>query len=411
MILRNEVMNTIKGIFENFGYSYIETPILNPAETILGKYGTEGDQLTYTWMDRGERQIALPYDLTVPFARYVAANWRELPMPFKRYQIQRVWRAEKPQKGRLREFYQCDIDIIGTKSLLVEAEVAKIITLVFDKLKINDIKIKFNSRKILNEVLTRFGVEKEKAIDVIRIIDKLDKIGNDEVVNELKDIGVSDSKNLMKILSPEKDLVNTLNKFKDYNISEVSEFLKYCEDLGVDEKNLKFDPTLARGLDYYTGLIFEVVSESSDFGTICAGGRYDNLCAMFSDQDFSGMGVAFGFERIMLIVKEMQKERIATATSKALVTIFKDETKEDSLLIYKLLINGGIASEIYFQADKLGKQIAFADKKKIPFVIIQGPNEKEKNEVVIKRLDSGIEKNISLNQLTVYIKNFYELDN
>src|SRR3989344_3611647 len=330
MMRRNVVMEIIRKTFEQFGYSPIETPIICPAETILGKYGEEGDRLTYSFKDRGNRLIALPYDLTVPFARFVAANYQDLPLPFKRYQIQRVWRAEKPQKGRLREFYQCDIDIIGSKSLICEAEIAKIIVSVFERLRIPNITIKVNSRRLMNAILQSFGIDQNDSLAVIRIIDKIAKIGKEAVISELRKMGIDNAEKIIATLTPEGTNKSTLEKISKYDIAELKEFLSYCTDLGVPEKNIQIDPTLARGLDYYTGLTFEVISEDADFGSICAGGRYDNLCGLFSDKDFSGVGVAFGFERIMLLLEQLKITGNGKAPSQVIVTIFDENSVKDA---------------------------------------------------------------------------------
>lgn len=406
MLRRNFVMGVIQKTFEQFGYSPIETPILCPAETILGKYGEEGDRLTYAFEDKGGRRIALPYDLTVPFARYVAANYPDLPIPFKRYQIQRVWRAEKPQKGRLREFYQCDIDIIGTKSLIAEAEIAKVIVEVFTKIGINNFVIKVNSRRLMNAILESFEIPEEKRIPVIRIIDKLAKIGQEAVIEELQKIEIENAQKILEILNVGVSNVEALEKLKKFNTSELEEFFRYCKNLSLDDKYLRFDPALARGLDYYTGLTFEVISLDEDFGSICGGGRYDNLCSMFCNQDFSGVGVAFGFERIMLLLEKMDLSKSITS-SEVLVTLFDESSVEDALGIYSMLVDADIPSEIYFEPEKLAKQFKYADKKNINFVIIRGPDEKEKNELTIKRMDNGKQKVVPLGQLVSYIKNYY----
>ena len=408
MMRRNVVMEIIRKTFEQFGYSPIETPIICPAETILGKYGEEGDRLTYSFKDRGGRLIALPYDLTVPFARFVAANYQDLPMPFKRYQIQRVWRAEKPQKGRLREFYQCDIDIIGSKSLICEVEIAKIIVSVFERLRIPNITIKVNSRRLMNAILQSFGIDQNDSLAVIRIIDKIAKIGKEAVISELRKMGIDNAEKIIATLTPEGTNKSTLEKISEYDIAELKEFLSYCTDLGVPEKNLQIDPTLARGLDYYTGLTFEVISGDADFGSICAGGRYDNLCGLFSDKDFSGVGVAFGFERIMLLLEQLKIAGNGKAPSQVLVTIFDENSVKDALQTYSKLIEANIATEIYIEPDKLSKQFKFADKKQIPFVLIQGPEEREKQEITIKRLQNGKQKTIPVNQLVSYLSNYYE---
>lgn len=395
MLQRNAVMDKMRKVFEQFGYTPLETPILSPAETILGKYGDEGDQLTYTFTDRGDRKLALPYDLTVPFARYFAANYRELPIPFKRYQMQRVWRAERPQKGRLREFYQCDIDVIGSADLLCEAEAAKIISVVFDRIGIKNITIKFNSRRLLNDVLRAMAVRDELVLPVIRIIDKLDKIGLDAVIAELQDLGVANAAELMNVLKPAATNDGTLQNLAAYDTAEVREFLKLCRDFGIAEGVLRLDPTLARGLDYYTGIIIETVSADSDFGTICAGGRYDNLTGAFSKESFSGMGVSFGFERIMLLLEEKGAFADVGATSKVLITRFDENSTDDVLDLLGRMIDADIPAEMYLGNEKLGAQIKYADKKGIPAVAIIGPEEKAKSTVTLKWLQSGEQQELA----------------
>ena len=405
MAKRNLVMSKIRQIFERFGYDSIETPIINPAETILGKYGVEGDKLTYSFKDNGDRDIALPYDLTVPFARFVAANWSKLPIPFKRYQIQRVWRADKPQKGRQREFYQCDIDIIGSKSLICEAEVTKVITTLFSELGFSKFVIKLNSRRLLNSILYKFGIE--DAAGVIRIIDKLAKIGKEATIEMLTEIGVDKAEELMELLTPENSNEETFKKLAAFDTSELSEFFSLCENMKVPLERLQFDPSLARGLDYYTGISFEVYSDEAPFGALCAGGRYDDLCSMFCDQDFSGVGVAFGFARIMLGLEEMGKLDDIRLSSEVLVTIFDDKSISDSLSIYSDLTDAGINSEVYFEPSKLVKQFKYANKKGIPFVVIMGPDEKAKGAVMVKNMATGKQKNVPVGQLSSYLTNYF----
>lgn len=407
MSKRNVVMEKIKEIFSRYGYDPIETPILNPAETILGKYGEEGDRLTYNFEDNGKRRLALPYDLTVPFARYFAANWQELPLPFKRYQIQRVWRGEKPTKGRLREFYQCDIDVIGTESLIAEAEIARVITSVFAELGFKNFQIKTNSRRLMNDILSAFDVPKEKAMEAMRVIDKLEKIGEAAVIELLEKLEIANEKVLLTALKPEATTKETLEKLKNYDTSEIKTLLNYCNALGVPEERIDFDPSLARGLDYYTGIIYEVVSsDNPELGSLCAGGRYDNLCGLFCKESFSGMGVAFGFERIMIAMQERGDFDDLTLNSQILVTLFDEDSTNDSLKLYRLLTEAGLKSEIYFEPEKLKKQFKYADKKQIPFVVIQGPEEKQKNEVTVKSMQSGKQKTIPVSQLITYLKSY-----
>ncbi len=401
MAKRNLVMEKIKNIFARFGYDPIETPILNPAETILGKYGEEGDRLTYSFEDNGKKRLALPYDLTVPFARYFAANWQTLPLPFKRYQIQRVWRAEKPQKGRLREFYQCDIDIIGTESLIAEAEIARVIATVFEELNFKNFKIKINSRRLMNDILNSFGIT-ENEMEVMRIIDKLAKIGQEAVQVELTKLGVENPVELLDLIQQ-----NSIEKLENFDTSEVENFLEYCKNLGISEEVIEFTPSLARGLDYYTGIIFEVVSKDNpELGSLCGGGRYDNLCGLFSKEPFSGVGVAFGFERLMIAMEERGEFENLTLNSQILVTIFDEKTIENSLKIYELLTTAGLNTEIYFEPEKLKKQFKYADRKKIPFVIVQGPDEKAQNQVTVKSLQSGKQKTISIDQLITFFNGY-----
>lgn len=404
MAKRNLVMSKISRIFERFGYDTIETPIINPAETILGKYGEEGDRLTYSFKDNGNRNIAMPYDLTVPFARLVAANWSTLPIPFKRYQIQRVWRADKPQKGRQREFYQCDVDIIGSKSLICEAEITKVIFTLFSELGFNKFIIKVNSRRLLNNILDKFGIK--DAISVIRIIDKLDKIGKNATTKMLEEIGVDNANELLTLLSPEKNNNETFKKLSTFDTNELREFFILCASLKIPPERIQFDPSLARGLDYYTGISFEVYSEEAPFGALCAGGRYDELCSMFCDKDFSGVGVAFGFERIMLGMEAIGKLNDVKLSSKVLVTIFDDASISDSLNIYSELTNAGINSEVYFEPAKLSKQFKYADKKEIPFVIIIGTDEKLRDEVTIKNMKTGKQKTLPIKQICSYFNNY-----
>lgn len=397
MAKRNLVMSKIRRVFEKYGYDTIETPIIAPAETILGKYGDDGDRLTYNFEDAGERRIALPYDLTVPFARLVAANYSNLPMPFKRYQIQRVWRAEKPQKGRLREFYQCDIDVIGTRSLIAEAEITKVMVDIFKELGFENFKVKVNSRRLMNAILESLGLDGDSAA-VIRAIDKMDKIGREGVTEELEKLEVRDSviEGLFEVFES--------GDFSEFDTSEIDEFLKLCSEFDIEEKYIEFDPFLARGLDYYTGITYEVVCDDVDLGALCGGGRYDDLCGLFCKEDFSGVGVAFGFERIMLALDQMERLSDVPLNSEVLVTLF-DES-EDALRVFNILTEAGINSEVYFEPAKLSKQFKYANKKNISFVVTRGPDERKNDEVTIKVMDTGKQKTLPINQLTSYIKGY-----
>jgi histidyl-tRNA synthetase len=400
MVKRLRVMNTFRSIFERFGYDTIETPVIEYAETILGKYGEEGDQLTYTFEDRGGRNIALRYDQTVPTARFVAQYAHDLPIPFKRYQISRVWRADKPQRGRYREFYQCDIDIIGTESLVADAEIAKVIYTCFQELGFKEFTIKINTRRLTNAFLQKCGVSEEMCIPVIRELDKLDKIGVDGVKKQFESIGLTTKMidQIFEIVSIQGDNREKLQKINMPECAEISEFLDLTEDFKIPETFIEVDFSLARGLDYYTGIIFEVVVSKPDIGSLCGGGRYDDLCSLFTKQKFPGTGIAFGFERIVLVMDELGMFDDITLNAQVLVAIFDKESMGSSIQIYNQLLDAGVNSEIYIQPDKLAKQYKYADKKEIPYVIIQGPDEKAENKVTLKNMLTGEQSCIDISE-------------
>ena len=400
-------MEIIRKTFEQFGYSPIEAPIIYSDGKSLDNYGKEEDRLSYSFKDRGVGRI-LPHDLNLPFARFVKANYQKLPIPFKRYQIQRVWQAESEQKYHLREFYQCAIDIIGAKSLICEAEVVRIIIEVFERLHIPGIKIKVNSSRLIKNILQSFGLSKNNSLAVMRIISRIPEIGENAVIAELQKIGLNNAEKIIAALSPEETNKSTLKKNSSYGITELEEFLSYCNSLDVPEKNLQIDPTLMSGLNYYTGLIFEVISEKADFGSICTGGHYEDLYGLFSDKEVSGVGVAFGFERIMILLEQLKIFSSGGSPSQVLITLLDENSVNEELKIYNKLIEANIAAEIYLEPDELSKQFKFADKKQIPFIIIRGPEEQKEGEVKVKRMQNGKQKTMPVSQLISYLSNYYE---
>ena len=407
MAKRHLVMDRIKSVFVNFGYSAIETPAMEYAETFLGKYGDEGSRLTYTFKDKGGREVALRFDQTVPFARFVATYHKALPMPFKRYQISPVWRADRPGKARYREFYQCDIDIIGTKSLLAEGEIAKVMTRVFEVLGFREFVIKYNSRRLINSILTALNVPRGKQVEVIRILDKLGRIGRAGVEKELAPhLSGETTQRLLDIITREGSNEEKIGWLQAYDIREIEGFLGICDAFVVPKEKLVFDASLARGLDYYTGIVFEAFLTHVDLGAVCAGGRYDSLCSMFSRERFSGVGVAFGFDRIMLAMDERDMFRDTRLNSRVLVTYFDEATLPNSLRILNDLQTANINAEIYFEPEKLGKQLRYAHKKEIPFVVMCGPDERERGEATIKVMKTGKQKTIPQSQLTAYLNGY-----
>jgi histidyl-tRNA synthetase len=407
MAKRQFVMEKIKSVFVNFGYNTIETPAIEYAETLLGQYGDEDSKLTYTFKDKGGREIALRYDQTVPFARFVAAHNKNLPMPFKRYQISQVWRADKPGKGRYREFYQCDVDIIGTGSLLAEGEVAKVVNRVFEVLGFDLFMIDFNSRRLMNSILTGLDVPPKKQRETIRVLDKLGRIGHEGVAKELTSLLRKPALDkLLDIVTVRGSNEEKIAYLREYDTREISDFLEICEAFGIPGKRLVFDLSLARGLDYYTGIVIEAFLQNVDIGAVCAGGRYDGLCSLFSQERFSGVGVAFGFDRIMLAMEELDMFLNVKLNSRVLVTYFDESTLKNSLRILSDLQSSGINAEIYFEPEKLGKQLKYADKNEIPFVVICGPDEIQRGEATIKVMKTGKQKKIPQNQLTAYLNGY-----
>ncbi len=407
MAKRQYVMDKIRQVFINFGYDAIETPAIEYAKTILGKYGDEGNKLTYRFKDNGDRDICLRYDQTVPTARVVAANWQNLPMPFKRYQIGRVWRADKPAKGRYREFYQCDVDIIGSTSLVADAEIAAIMSKVFSSLGFQEFEIKFNSRRLMNTILDDLKVAQDQHNAVIRVVDKLEKIGPDKVIAELsKFIPKETAEKVMAALNIKGSNDEKLSELSAFDTSEIENFISFAKGFGVEEKNLVFDPSIARGLDYYTGVVYEVVLPKVPIGSVCAGGRYDDLCSMFTKEKFSGVGIAFGFDRIVVAMEELGLLNEVGLNSNALVTVFDDESVATSQSILVDLQAAGINAEMYPEPAKIGKQFKYADKKEIPFVVICGPDEAAKGEVTIKVMSSGDQKTIPRAQVADYINGY-----
>jgi len=360
---RQYVINTLKDVFSSYGFEPLETPALEYEEILAGKYGEEGDKLMYRFEDNGGRRVALRYDQTVPLARVVAQNQNDLPSPFKRYQIQSVFRAENTQRGRFREFLQCDIDTTGTTSIFADAEILAIIADSFDALGFKDYTILVNDRTLFADLPTK----------AIIAIDKLKKIGAEEVKKELETLGVKGEK-LDELLGASQ--TDTLKQIVDA-----------AREFGVDEKRIRFEPTLARGLDYYTGIIIEVEVQGYSVGSVGGGGRYDNLIGMFAGKEVPAVGFAFGFDRIIEALEEQKLFPGNLSPTKALVTIFSPELLDNAIEATYQLRAAGIATELYLDPNtKMERQLKYADQKRIPYVIIIGNDEAVKNEITIKNL-------------------------
>jgi len=409
----------------------LETPAMENLNVLTGKYGDEGDQLLFKVLNSGDflnkttsedyeagsksitskiSEKGLKYDLTVPFARYVAMNRNDVAFPFKRYQIQPVWRADRPQKGRYREFYQCDADIVGTDSLICEAELLAIVEEVFEKLNFEDYQVSLSSRKILEGIAEACGASDEFS-RFCTILDKLDKIGLDKVKEELSGIGVSDKglTTLTTILAIAGNNDQVLKRLSDQlgntqvgleGIRETQETLDHLSNLGKAAKKVKVDLTLARGLSYYTGMIYEVKPTSISMGTITAGGRYDNLTGVFGLDGVSGVGISFGIDRIYDTLNELDLfPTDNTQATKILLTNFDDIAQAHALTILGKLREKDIPSEIYPESAKLKKQMTYADKKSIPYVLMIGSREMETGIYSLKNMTSGEQKEVSIDQL------------
>jgi len=360
----------------------LETPALEYAKLLKGKYGEE-EKLIYEFETKGKDKVALRYDQTVPLSRVITQYQNELVFPFKRYQIQNVWRGENPQKGRYREFLQCDADIIGTTSTIADAEILKLVLDIYKTLGLW-VTIKINDSENFKNLDKKY----------VSAIDKLEKIGESEVLSELTDKGMAsdDAKDALRKLQ---------NKPQTQMISEI---LSTLEQMGADMKKIIYEPTLARGLDYYTGIIFETVAKGSS-GSLCSGGRWDKLIGQFSGKDFPAVGFGLGFDRTIEVLEEQNLLPENNISSKVLVTIFNNDLKEKSLEVYSILRNAGTNCEIYLDENaNLDKQLKYADKKGIPYVLIIGPREIKENKVTIKNLKTGQQKTVSKNEITAEIK-------
>ncbi|MBO5673106.1 MAG: histidine--tRNA ligase [Alistipes sp.] len=428
MMRRTYIFDTIKSVFRLFGYAPLETPSMENLSTLLGKYGDEGDKLLFKILNSGDygaklseeelRQASkisekgLRYDLTVPFARYVVQHQNEIVFPFKRYQIQPVWRADRPQKGRYREFYQCDVDVIGSKSLLSEVELVDIVARVFSKLGIS-VTLKMNNRKILFGIAESIG-HADKMIDITVAIDKLDKIGLDNVKAELRERGIDDEAiaKLQPILELSGTNAEKLYKLESVigasetgmlGIEEMRTIFEGIEKLGIN-LTPELDLSLARGLNYYTGAIFEVKANDYQIGSISGGGRYDDLTGIFGMPGMSGVGISFGADRIydVMLGLSLFPEELACSTKVLFINLGKAEEEASMRLISKLRDNN-VAAEIYPESAKMKKQMEYANRRGIPYVVIIGSEELERGVATLKDMRSGEQREVTFEELPTAI--------
>lgn len=446
MVKRNHIFNTISSVFKKFGYQEIQTPTMENLSTLTGKYGDEGDKLIFKVLNSGDflsnipedklmqrnsqklisdiSEKALRYDLTVPFARYVVMHRNEISFPFKRFQIQPVWRADRPQKGRYREFYQCDADVVGSESLINEAEFVLIYHEALSKLGLKDFTIKINNRKILSGIAEIIG-KPELIVDMTVAIDKLDKIGFEGVTKELMERGFTETdieklKPIIALKGSNEDKLNNLRTVLASSetglkgISELETIFSYLTQFSPETQTnsyrdsklnpitigLELDITLARGLNYYTGAIFEVKTNEVAMGSIGGGGRYDDLTGMFGLSNLTGVGISFGADRIYDVLEELNLfPESSTKSTKLLISNFDTQSENYALPLLQQIRNAGISAEIYPSSGKLKKQMAYADDKNIPYVILIGSDEMESGLLTLKNMKSGEQQKLTIEEV------------
>ena len=438
---REYVISVIKSVYERYGFEPLETPAVENIETLMGKYGEEGNQLIFKILKRGEHEksgeadLALRYDLTVPLARVVAQYQNELPKFFKRYQIQPVWRADRPARGRFREFYQCDVDVLGSKSMVVEAELISAASDALTALGFNDFTIRLNHRQVLSGILDQAGVPRDKHNDALISLDKMDKAGPEGVARELSDRGIVDASavKLMRFFEGlagaehavelldlkgagdgraayNADVLGRLVEFIGSHelgaggVDDLRQILKFTSGSAV-RPQIKLDPTLARGLAYYTGAIIEI-NVADLAGSLGGGGRYDNLVGMFLGKDVPACGFSLGLERIIVVMTErsMIPDAVARAGIDVLVTIWNHETRDEALRLARELRRSGLRVDVYPEADKLAKQFKYASARNAPFVAILGDDERARGEVGLKDLRSGEQASVRRSELGATIR-------
>jgi len=412
-IPRSKILSKIKGVFERFGFEPLETPALEYADILAGKYGTEGEKLMYRFKDNGQRDVAMRYDLTVPLARVAAQYQNELPKPFKRYQIAPVWRAENTQKGRYREFYQCDVDVVGSAVGISDAECVAMVEEIFLELGIKKFVVKINNRKILNAIMLTAGVAEDKILDAIRAVDKLEKVGFKEVTSELKEKAGLNSKQaeqLIRLASTKVSNISALKTFVEENLlkqpqatqglEELSSVFAALKALGV--KNAVIDLSLARGLDYYTSTIFEtIITETEDskkYGSVAGGGRYDQLIKLFTGKDIPAVGISIGIDRLFAAMQDLGLIKNKGIVS-VLILNLEESLQTEYLKMLKTLRKAGINAELFYSLADIKKQFAFAEAKSIPYGILLGLDEAKKQAVTLRNLETRKQRTIKQKSL------------
>ena len=415
-ILFNQMKEKIQKSYEKFGFLPIDTPIIEMANVLLAKAGGETEKQIYRF-EKGDNDLALRFDLTVPLAKYVTEYYNELSFPFRRYQIGKVYRGERPQKGRFREFYQCDIDIIGDGELNIinDAEIPSIIYNTIKELGFEDFTICMNNRKLLTGLFEELDL-KEKSVDIMRIIDKIEKIGKENVIECLKDLQVEEDKinTIIKFIEingttdeklQELEKLNFANETFKQGLQELKEVVKYVRIFGVPDTNFKVDFTIARGLDYYTGTVYETfLNDYREIGSVCSGGRYDNLAEYYTDKKLPGVGISIGLTRLFYKLNELQamKENKKSIAKVLVVSMVEDKSK--AVEVGAILRKENIETEVYLEDKKIKAKFKYADKLSIPYVIVIGEEEIANNTVTLKNMGTGEQETITIEEVIKKIK-------
>ena len=423
MIPKKEIIRRLEKIFESFGFSPIDTPALEYSEILLGKAGGETEKQVYRFNDHGGRDVSLRFDLTVPLARFVALHYNELSFPFKRYHIAPVWRGENTQKGRFREFFQCDFDILGTDSIESDIEILLVIYEGMKAINAGGFRINVNNRKILNALLKKLDLS-DKQVEILRSIDKIYKIGYENVINELSagGIEVKKAENILSMLNlkPEKDKIVSeitneniftfLETLKssiedDENINRLFEIFLTLKNAGI-LNHFSFNPAITRGLDYYTGIVFETfINDENNFGSVCSGGRYDNLVSLYSKNTVQGVGAAFGLDRIVSLMENKNLFEKKQSVTKLLIFNLEPEILSEYLKLAATFRSFSINTEVFLEEKKIANQFKYAEKKNIPFVLFAGRDEFNKNKFNIKNIKNGTETiSLSIEDIVKIIK-------
>lgn len=415
-ILFNELMDKIRNSYEKFGFLPLDTPILELSEVLLAKAGGETEKQIYRFT-KGESDISLRFDLTVPLAKYVAEYYHELSFPFRRYQIGKVYRGEKPQKGRFREFYQCDIDVINENELSIatDAEMPSIIYYTFQELGFGDFTIFINNRKILNGLFASLAIE-EEATEILRMIDKIDKIGEQAVKKELLTLNIPECKvdKILEFIQIQGTTEEKIEKLKQLDIQnemfqkgleELIEVVKYIPLYGVPEENFKIDLKIARGLDYYTGTVYETfLNDYRELGSICSGGRYENLADYYTDKKLCGVGISIGLSRLFYKLNEMGLIEAKKKTTAEVLVLPMDDKLEYSLEVGTKLREKGIHTEVYLENKKIKAKMKYADRLGIKYTIVIGEEERQEEKVTLKNMETGEQEKLTIEQATEKIK-------